>query len=392
MRLNSMKAFFLMVCILQILICPSAYGMKACKTCNKTFSENLSFCPFDGLKLQDVPAAEIVIFKLSVDPESAKIFLDGQTQNSADVELKIGQEHRLEITSEGYKTREMTIKPVSCGNIHVSLKLDRLNPESAKAQKITNSAEIRDQAMAEIKAGTYTLGSERGNHDERPIRKISTKGFWMDKYEVTCAQYQRFLVDVRKNGHQWCHPHESENKDHTPYHTYAWALRFSWVGGQPPRGMLDAPVVLTDWFDAYAYAKWAGKRLPSEDEWEIAARGGDGREYPWGNTFSTERCNVGDQPVTVGLYADGVSPWGIFDLAGNVSEWTSSAYEVNPRDSYEYHGKYGQPIIRGGSWDDTSRGCRTSARDVKRSPVYRSTTVGFRCVSDQEPSSIESGK
>jgi formylglycine-generating enzyme required for sulfatase activity len=156
--------------------------------------------------------------------------------------------------------------------------------------------------------------------------------------------------------------------------------------------MLDVPVVLVDWFDAYAYARWAGKRLPTEDEWEIAARAGDGREYPWGNTFSMDKCNVGEQPLSVGLYPEGVSPWGIHDMAGNVAEWTATAYEANPRDAFEFYGKYGLPVVRGGSWDDTSKGCRSSARDTRRSPLYRSTTLGFRCVSDKDPTQIDSAR
>ncbi|GAB4283255.1 MAG: hypothetical protein Kow0029_29290 [Candidatus Rifleibacteriota bacterium] len=363
----------------------SAYGMKICKECGKTFNDDINFCPFDGNKLGNVPAGELVSFNLSIEPESAKIYLDGELHNSRTVQFKIGQIHKLEIRADGYKNREFAICPKNCGDIDVSVSLDKIDTEASRAQKINNLGKDKDREMVEIKAGTYLIGSDRGNHDEKPVRKVYTKGFWIDKYEVTCAQYQRFLEDVRKNGHKWCHPNEPDHKDHTPYHTYAWALRFSWVGGQPPRGMLNCPVVLVDWYDAYAYAKWAGKRLPTEDEWEIAARGGDGREYPWGNTFSIDLCNVGDQPIDVGQYPEGVSPWGVHDMAGNVAEWTATAYEANPRNTYEFHGKYGLPIIRGGSWDDSSKGCRSSARDVRRSPIYRSTTVGFRCVSDNSP-------
>lgn len=389
-KFSQRTCFFLLICM--IFLSQAAMAMKICSECRKTFNDEVNFCPFDGQKLELLPAAEIVKFKLNIDPADASIVVDGKKQNSSELEFQIGRTHVLEVSAEGFKGQSFTINPESCGKMNLSISLNRMNSEAAKAQKIVSIGDNRDQQMIEIKAGTYMLGSERGNHDERPLRKIETKGFWIDKYEVTCAQYQRFLEDIRKNGHKWCHPSEPEHKDHTPYHTYAWALRFSWVGGQPPRGMINSPVVLVDWYDAYAYAKWAGKRLPTEDEWEIAARGGDGREYPWGNTFAVDRCNVGDQPVAVGLYPDGASPWGVMDMAGNVSEWTATSYEPNPRDSRDYHGKFGLPIIRGGSWDDNSKGCRASARDVRRSAVYRSTTVGFRCVSDQPPAMVESGK
>ncbi|MBI3039931.1 SUMF1/EgtB/PvdO family nonheme iron enzyme [bacterium] len=116
------------------------------------------------------------------------------------------------------------------------------------------------------------------------------------------------------------------------------------------------------------------------------AANGESRDYPWGDTFSSKRCNVGDFPVSVGFFHDGASPWGAEDMAGNVAEWTATAYEPDPRNGKPFNGRFGQPIIKGGSWDDESRGCRVSARDIHRSHAYRSTTVGFRCVSDTSPS------
>jgi formylglycine-generating enzyme required for sulfatase activity len=390
-----MKKFFRIVVALATVFCligNGAFAMKICPDCRKTFNDDVNFCPFDGKKLEKVPITDLVSFRFDVEPEIASILVNGTLQKSRDIDLKLGKSYELEITADGFHSHKMNMTPVANGNMIIRVKLDRLTQAAANQKKAVNLARDRDNEMVEIKKGTYMLGSERGNHDERPRRNIDTNGFWMDKYEVTCAQYQQFLKDVRKHGHKWCHPYAPEHKDHTPYHTYAWALRFSWVGGQPPKGMLDTPVVLVDWFDAYAYANWAGKRLPTENEWEIAARGSDQREYPWGNTFFVDRCNVGDQPVDVGLYPDGVSPWGVHDLAGNVAEWTATAYDKDPRNAYKFHGKYGLPIVRGGSWDDNARGCRSSARDVKRSPLYRSTTVGFRCVSDKPPEMLEAGK
>jgi formylglycine-generating enzyme required for sulfatase activity len=382
------RVFFVSFCLL--FFYSSAFAMKICPNCSKTFAEDVNFCPFDGSELSEIPEAEVVTVDFDIEPINARIEIDNEIVMSKNIQMHIGQTYKVKIEAKGYRTQNIEVLPVSKGNFKFSLDLGKLSPETKKAQKISLIGDNKDKDMVEIKPGAYIIGNDRGNHDERPLRKVETNGFWIDKYEVTCAQYQRFLEDVRKHGHKWCHSNEPKHKDHTPYHTYAWALRFSWVGGQPPKGMLDVPVVLVDWFDAYAYARWAGKRLPTEDEWEIAARGGDGREYPWGNTFSLDICNVGDQPVAVGLYPDGVSPWGAHDMAGNVSEWTATAYEANPRDAFEFYGKYGLPIIRGGSWDDTSKGCRSSARDVRRSPLYRSTTVGFRCVSDKPPEEIES--
>ncbi|NLI75359.1 MAG: SUMF1/EgtB/PvdO family nonheme iron enzyme [Candidatus Riflebacteria bacterium] len=386
-------------CLLLILACwmgvVPAWALKECPACKKTFDDGVNFCPFDGKTLQAASETTHGLVEILVSPAEATVAIDGLPRGKGprlQLDLPAG-EHRLEASSGGFFPFRLSFSVVQGQPLKLSVEL---TPQAAvpAAEAASQApapaaeealAERLDKAMAEVKPGTYLLGSERGNHDERPLRKVKTPGFWIDIHEVTCAQYQRFLDDIRKVGHAHCHPAEPPNKDHTPFHTYSWALRFSWLGGRPPAKMEDCPVVLVDWFDAYAYAAWAGKRLPTEDEWEMAAGGGGGLDYPWGNNFSAELCNVGDYPVRVGAYPGGASHWGVLDMAGNVAEWTSTAYEADARDGKPFKGRYGQPIIRGGSWDDESKGCRISARDVHRSPYYRSTTVGFRCVSDTAP-------
>lgn len=365
-----------------------AVALTMCPKCDQTYNSGVNFCPVDGSKLTAVPEAQIVRVNLVPNPSNAIISIDGQKQNSTDLYLRIGDSYDVEIIAEGFTRQKLTIEPRAGNNLQFNIDLNKSSSDVARTSLLVSAAERRDKEMIEIKAGTYMVGNDRGNHDERPARNVETKGFWIDKYEVTNAQYKRFLDDIKKHGHKWCHSSEPEHKDHTPYHTYAWALRFSWVGGNPPRDMADHPVVLVDWYDAYAYANWAGKRLPTETEWEIAARSGDGREYPWGNTFSVELCSVGEHHLPVGTYPKGASPSGVLDMAGNVSEWTSTVYDPNPRHSTTFQGRYGLPIIRGGSWDDSAKGCRSSARDTRRSPLYRSTTVGFRCVSDSPPQEL----
>lgn len=360
-------------------------ALNMCPKCDRTYDSEINFCAVDGSELEKVPEAQIVQVSLVPNPSNATISLDGKIQHSPDLSLRVGNSYDIEIIAEGFSRQRITIEPRAGNNLQFNIDLNKSGSDVARTSLLASAAERRDKEMVEIKPGTYMVGNDRGSHDERPVRNMETAGFWIDKYEVTNAQYKRFLDDVKKNGHKWCHPSEPEHKDHTPYHTYAWALRFSWVGGNPPRDMADHPVVLVDWYDAYAYASWAGKRLPSETEWEIAARNGDGREYPWGNTFSVEICSVGEHHLPVGSYPKGASPTGVLDMAGNVAEWTSTVYDPNPRHSTTFQGRYGLPIIRGGSWDDSAKGCRSSARDIRRSPLYRSTTVGFRCVSDSPP-------
>ncbi|HOT26871.1 MAG TPA: SUMF1/EgtB/PvdO family nonheme iron enzyme [Candidatus Ozemobacteraceae bacterium] len=376
----------LLVLLAALLIRP-ALASRECPACGKSFDDGVNFCPFDGGKLEQSPRGERGTLIVRVTPPEATMLIDGLPRGTGPelrFEIPAG-EHRLEAAAPGFASQKLSFSVASGQEQRLTLELAPVTqmPASTPAAAPANGRPRGE--MVEVKGGVYMLGNERGNPDERPLRKIKSPGFWIDKYEVTCAEYLRFIDAIKREGHKWCHPSEPMQKDHIPYHTYTWALRFSWLGGRPPAGMEECPVVLVDWYDAWAYAKWAGKRLPTEDEWEIAAGGGDGREYPWGSSFRVENVNIGGYPVKVGSFPDGASPWGALDMAGNVAEWTVTAYEPDARDGRDFNGHFGQPIIRGGSWDDESKGCRVSARDVHRTPFYRSTTVGFRCVRDTPP-------
>jgi sulfatase modifying factor 1 len=198
--------------------------------------------------------------------------------------------------------------------------------------------------------------------DDRPVRRIHVDAFYMDEHEVTNEQYAAFISAT----HHRC-----------PY---------NWPQGKYPEGKGNLPVVDVSWEDASAYAKWAGKRLPTEAEWERAARGlVEGAKYPWGDgepTKADARFNVSDGPGPVA----GAKPnyFGLFDMAGNVWEWCSDWYDKdyyaaspdrNPQgpDSGMYR------VLRGGSWADISKyltcANRSWARQAERSP-----NIGFRCV------------
>jgi formylglycine-generating enzyme required for sulfatase activity len=193
--------------------------------------------------------------------------------------------------------------------------------------------------MVRVPAGAFLYGEQK--------EKIELPGFWIDRTPVTNAEYACF---VAATGHD------------KPQH---------WKGKTPPKKIADHPVVYVSWHDAVAYAKWAGKRLPSEQEWEKAARGSDGREYPWGDQKPTpELCNFdGNEGGTtpVGKYSpQGDSPHGCVDIAGNVWEWTESSFSRDTK------------VLRGGAWSSLWNDVRAADRSPY-TPAGRYHYVGFRC-------------
>jgi formylglycine-generating enzyme required for sulfatase activity len=237
-----------------------------------------------------------------------------------------------------------------------------------------------------------------GEFNYQDTDKKTTKEFWISKYEVTIGQYKKFwLVAKTKGDAEYAHPKQPKNKDtsHTPS-DWEEVLDACQTGialsndGQPTTE--DYPVFGVDYFDAYAYAKWAGGRLPTEEEWEKAARGTDGRIYPWGNTFDNPKiANTGKDGddiskgsvdgyvrwAPVHAHPGDVSPWGVRDMAGNVSEWTDSwvPMRLDPKTQ--------TPVIRGGSYADPD--VRITQRLTSLPPIKRDRYIGFRIVRDQAP-------
>ncbi len=234
---------------------------------------------------------------------------------------------------------------------------------------------------------------------ERPARKVAVKAFAIDRYEVTNAQYRRFLDANSQSGdHRRCHPHEAAGKDHTPryWRDFNPLLQDPAYAATAPFGPAtfaadNTPVVGVDWFDAYAYAAWVGKRLPTEAEWELAARGTDGRRWPWGNEWRWGLANTGGEklggdvsasgfekdgfiyPAPVGSFPGGRSPFGCDDMAGNAAEWCSDAWP----------GAAGaERVVRGGGSANAPSSVRCAAR-VHYEPEFRIHTLGFRCAKDQ---------
>jgi len=228
--------------------------------------------------------------------------------------------------------------------------------------------------MVKVPQGEFTMGSNNRLPDEGPEHKVTLKSYWIDKYEVTNLQYKQFIDATKRR-----------SPDHFRSRTF-------------PQGKGDHPVVYVTWHDAKAYCEWAGKRLPTDAEWEKAARGTDGRWFPWGNDFDINKVNspvrwqnlklpAGTTPA--GSFPEGASPYGAHDLSGNAWEWVDSWYTQYPGNttpSENYGEQYKQ--LKGGSWYDCSYyQCGISAPVFNRSyfnPTVKNDSFGFRCAKDDK--------
>ena len=221
--------------------------------------------------------------------------------------------------------------------------------------------------------GTILAQSRNAKLDEAPIHVRFLEVYRISRYPVTNAEYEVF---VKATGHA------------PPPH---------WKGGKVPTDESTLPVVHISWYDADAYAQWAQGRLPTEGEWEKAARGADGRIYPWGNEFKPsgdqEALLLTDQLTPVGNRPAAVSPYGVHEVAGNVWEWTTDwyqPYEGNTHRDSDYGEKH--KVLRGGSWlevrDETANRYFRCANRLHAPPNYTASNIGFRCVRDVVPDAL----
>ncbi len=265
-------------------------------------------------------------------------------------------------------------------------------------------ADVLNQSMVLIPAGEFIRGSNHGNFNEAPEQSVYVDAFEMDRYEVTNLQYSRFLSATRNKAPGY------------------------WVGGTYPVGQADYPVVEVSWNDAHAYCVWAGKRLPTEAEWEKACRGSNGNLYPWGNQWDSSRANVDtlagiqSQPWQagsadawayaehllqttpgtdqlglrpVGSYPNGMSAYGVMDLVGNASEWVFDWYNwsdyagLSTRNPVNVEPPWNH-CVRGSSWHDPA-GALDQVASVSRCSARNSAHStsdprnGFRCAQSVTP-------
>ena len=215
--------------------------------------------------------------------------------------------------------------------------------------------------MMLIPEGEITLGSNDAGDTEKPLHRVLVLGFYMDQYEVTNEDYQMFCTAT---GH---HP--------PPY----------WKGNVCPPGLEKFPVVQVSWQDALAYARWAGKRLPTEAEWERAAKGPNSFRYAYGNAYDPKKANT-DQGKTLAVGSYRPNEFGLYDMTGNVNEWTSSLYLAYPyrrEDGREDLKADGPRVLRGGSYAVDDRKARCLVR-LKANPTEVTLATGFRCARDAQ--------
>ncbi|MFM8551471.1 MAG: formylglycine-generating enzyme family protein [Nitrospiraceae bacterium] len=271
------------------------------------------------------------------------------------------------------------------------------------------SSPLHQGPMVLIPAGPFLMGSPEGGDsfsDERPQRTVFVSAFWMDRYEVANADYESFVAATSRQAPANLDPDVT-----------------LWAHGKPIPDSRLHPVVNVSWHDAAAYCQWAGKRLPTEAEWEKAARGTEGRRYPWGNEWDWTRANSASYwagrtvefkdgaewkafwvtgegariskerglrgevlTLPVGSFPEGASPYGLLDMAGNASEWVQDWFEPYyylKAPSTDPKGPNGVllKVVRGGSWLKPARSLRTADRDYGYPDEHPSGT-GFRCAKD----------
>jgi formylglycine-generating enzyme required for sulfatase activity len=324
--------------------------------------------------------AEYGEIAVTADVPRASIFLDGgfvgRTSSEGPVVLRAVRTGDREVSvrdPSGREAREVA-RVVKRGRAAVSLDLlpkptgpgpGGLRPLGRNLQGSEEFWREKDGAiMVRIPGGKFRMGSAEGEGDpaERPQHAVRVQGFFMDKTEVTWGQYRRFAMETGRP------------LPHAP----AW-------------GMPEAfPVSYATWEDARAFCTWTGGRLPTEAEWERAARGGDARRYPWGDDWDPARCNTQEggphTPTASASYPDCVSPYGVLDLAGSVWEWCRDWYDAayyakSPAEDPTGPETGRTRVSRGGCWINPSwwvRGANRQGID----PMWPDPTRGFRCVQD----------
>jgi serine/threonine-protein kinase len=225
-----------------------------------------------------------------------------------------------------------------------------------------------------VPAGEFQMGSDMGRNDEKPVHTVYLDAYWIDQTDVTNAMFAKFV--------------SSGGGNQPPLRFYSQTRKSYYQNSQYD----DFPVIYVNWDQADAYCKWAGRNLPTEAQWEKAARGADGRTFPWGEVINCQKSNynncVGDT-TRVGSYPAGASPYGVLDMVGNVDQWLADWYSAtyyqnspdkNPTGAGPDEAPNGSArVLRGGSWYDPNDNFPSASR-ASGEPSVSDSGIGFRCV------------
>lgn len=256
----------------------------------------------------------------------------------------------------------------SAQEIEVNIDGMRREIEALESKRQELQDKLNEREMVFIQAGRFKMGSDQvGRDNENPEHSVQVKAFYLDRYEVTNLQYKDFIDATGRR---------------TPVH---------WQSGTFPTGKADHPVVNVTWEDANAYAAWVNKRLPTEAEWEWAARGPEGREYAWGKQVSPDFANFNNPEAgtsSVDKYIKGQSEFGIWDMCGNVGEWVNDWYEAKYYERSPESDPQGPPdgrqkVYRGGGYQTNRIDIRAISRHFAMPTTYLDH-IGFRCALSSE--------
>ncbi len=393
-------------------------GKLVCPVCKKEGSGNEKFCVEHGEKL--IPIERLSVLKDPADLErnrslAAKYYQEGNTHcdnELYDLALKSylkAEELYPDLPGLHYNMgwlysklgdvdsavdhlqKYIILAPDSKDITEVRSYIALLKQAHQKKIEVIEKYKSRDEAMEKaleiqnkkhdtvlIPAGKFSMGTNEARDVSQPEHVVYLDAYEIDRYEITNAQYWEFVKYIEEtNDHSKCSKDEPIGKDHKPRY---WEDEYYNVP--------DYPVARIDWYDAYAYAAWKGKRLPTEAEWEKAARGLDVRAFPWGNEWDHTRCNLSGEPMPVGSVESGKSMYGCYDMSGSVFEWcndwfSNTYYQYSPSINPTGPEKGERKIIRGGSRFSRPFQVRVTERKSERPDLFN-MAIGFRCAKNVE--------
>lgn len=258
----------------------------------------------------------------------------------------------------------------STQSIHEQMAAAKKEIDDLEKTRIKLQAELNSKEMVLVPAAKVSIGTSHPTHeDENPEHQVTVNAFYLDKTEIKNLQHKEF---VAVTGYR--------SPSHWRFNTF------------PDARKADHPIVNVSWDDAKAYAEWAGKRLPTEAEWERAALGDGRNEYPWGVTCSAEYANYDNadgDTTPVEHFARGVSPTGIWDMCGNVSEWVNDFYgskyfHDSPETDPQGPDGENHKVHRGGAYHENRNGIRGKSRHFSMSNAAQDY-IGFRCAMNEQP-------